>query len=402
LTTLRDDKHIRGTASAITLTLLAYFIATDIYTPSMPTLSIEFHVHSDAIQKTITFFLLGAVLSCFISGSLADHYGKRKILLYGLALAVGGSFLAVFCTTLNQLLLARFLQGLGGVIGNVVGLAIIHDHMSEQRATQLFGVIGFYLASIPALAPILGGFLTDNLGWRSNFYVLLLFFILAFLFVLKRIPKDHLHFHKSSLKVHPHKYYTMLKTRAFVFVLLLIPLFVSGEWFMISFLPFYFQETLRCSPEFYGIFFSSLLPWYACGSYFAGKYGARWDSNQSIARALLLGLAGTLILLFIAVIKVNSIYFIYLGFSFYFLSFGILFPLTTAKTLASFPNHKATALSLRMLLSSIFAFIGAQAAEIAGETQFLYLALYFCLFSVLALVLFNFRDARSRIVVPRV
>jgi len=380
--------------STITLTIIAYFVATDIYAPSMPTLSAEFHVQSDSIQKTISFFLLGAVLSCFFSGALADRYGKRKVLLYGLAIAVGGSSLAAFCITLNQLLLARFLQGLGGVISHIVGLAIIHDHTTEQRATQIFGAMGFYFASIPALAPILGGFLTDTLGWRSNFYVLLLLFTLAFWCVLKRIPQDPAHAHENPLKIRPNNYYRMFKNRPFMFVLLLSPLFISGEWFMISFLPFYFQETLHYSLGFYGIFFGALLPWYACGSYFAGKYGVRWDANQLIERALLLDLAGAFILLLTTIIRTDSVSLIYLGLSFYSLSFGILFPLTTTKILSAFPHLKATALSLRMLFSTVFAFIGAQIAEIADETQLFHLSVYFCLFSVSALVLFKLRGER--------
>lgn len=375
----------------ITLAIIAYFVSTDIYTPSMPTIAAEFHAHRDTVQQTLTFFLAGAILSCLFSGMIADRYGKRKILLAGLLIAVIGSVIAAFCATINQLLFARFLQGAGGAIGSIVGFAIVHDYTSEHKTTKVFGVLGIYFAVIPALAPALGGFLNDHLGWRSNFYVLLGLFICAFIGILKGVPKDPARAQGGKGLFRVQDYCRMLKTRPFMFVILLSPLFVSGEWFMISFLPFYFQQKLHYTPELYGFFLGSLIPWYAGGSYLAGKYGQKVGLNKLIYVGLVLGILAAFILLVTALSNPGSIILIYIGLCFFFIGFGILFPTTATKTFGFFPSFKATAGSLRSLCGTLFAFLGAEFADVPDESRLIHFALYFCLFSILAFLLFKFR-----------
>jgi DHA1 family bicyclomycin/chloramphenicol resistance-like MFS transporter len=377
--------------AAITLSIAAFYVSTDIFTPSLPTIASEFGVSQDIVQKTITFFLIGSIFSCLLSGILADRYGKKRILLIGLGIALIGSFFATFSFSINQLICARILQGVGGVTGSVVGLSIVHDFASEKKSTKLFGTMGIYFAVIPALAPVFGGFLNDHWGWRSNFYLLLVFFIFSFLAVLVAIPKDIAISRKSNNIIGWKSYLSMLGSRPFMFVIFLGPLFVSGEWFMISALPFYFQESLAYTPELYGLFLGSFMPWYACGSFLGGRYGQKFGLNNLIYVALSLGIMGALILMLTAVYKPFSSFCLYIGFSLYLFAFGILFPTTTTKTLGFSKDLKATAGSFRALFSIIFAFLGAGFAEFADDRELIHLATYFCLFSTLALVLFYFR-----------
>jgi DHA1 family bicyclomycin/chloramphenicol resistance-like MFS transporter len=377
--------------AAITLSIAAFYVSTDIFTPSLPTIAFEFGVSQDIVQKTITYFLIGSIFSCLLSGFLADRYGKKRILLIGLGVALIGSVLATFSFSINHLLYARILQGIGGVTASVIGLSIVHDYASEKKSTKLFGTMGIYFAVIPALAPVFGGFLNDHWGWKSNFYVLLVFFIFSFLAVFAAIPSDKMSLRRRRNDVSWKAYLSMLGSRPFMFVIFLSPLFVSGEWFMISALPFYFQETLAYTPELYGLFLGSFMPWYACGSFLGGRYGQSFGLNNLIYAALSLGISGAFILILTAVYKPFSSLCIYAGFSLYLLAFGILFPTTATKTLGFSKELKATAGSFRTLFSIVFAFLGARFAEFADDKELFHLAAYFCLFSIFALVLFYFR-----------
>jgi multidrug resistance protein len=379
----------------IILSIITYFISTDIYTPSMPVIAHEFNVHRDIVQRSLTYFLAGAILSCLFSGIIADHYGKRRILLGGLFIAIIGSILAAFCTSINQLLFARILQGIGGATVSVVGLAMIHDYTPAHKATKVFGTLGIYSAIVPALAPAFGGYITDYLGWRFNFHILIVLYICSFIGILKIVPKDVPDTQKKQNLFRFKDYYCMLTTRSFMFILLISPLFVSGEWFMISYLPFYIQEKFHYSPELYGLFLTSLMPWYACGSYLAGKYGQKIGLNVLIYIAITLGILASVVLFIIALTHSQSIISIYISLFIYFLGFGLLFPATTTKVFAYFPDLKATSSSLRSIVVTSFSLFGTAFADIADENQLIHFAFYFFAFSILSLFLFRFRGETS-------
>ena len=373
------------------LSVVAYFISTDIYTPSMPMIAHHFGVHKDVAQKSLTYFLAGAILSCLFSGIIADHYGKRKILLSALLIAIAGSLLAAFCASIHQLLFARLLQGIGGATINVVAIAMIHDYTPENKTTKVFGTLGIYFAVIPALAPVLGGYISGYLGWRSNFYILVILYISSYISILTIVPKDKLNEKKKQNLFQFSDYRNMLTTRTFMFILLISPIFVSAEWFLISYLPFYIQKQFQYSPESYGLFLSSLLPWYACGSYLAGKYGQKIGLSTLIYIAI--GLAGlaSLILLITAMSNYHSIIPIYISLIIYFWGFGLLFPATSTKVFAYFPNLKATTSALRAILVTSFALLGTLFADMANETQLIHLVFYFCSITILTFLLFRFR-----------
>jgi MFS family permease len=398
--TIRQDSILRllfmKIIVFITLSIIAYYVSTDIYTPSMPTIATDFQCHRDIVQKTLSSFLIGSVLSCLFSGALADRYGNRKVILLGLTVTLIGSILAVFSTNIDQLIFARFLQGLGGVVAKIVGLSIVHNYTTEAKATRLFGIMGIYFAVVPAVAPTLGGFLNDHLGWRSNFCVLFILFLFAFIGIFKVVPKDN---PTCPGETQPlfcfHDYYSMLKHWPFMAIVLITPFFVSGEWFMISFLPFYFQQVLGYTPEFYGIFLGCLIPWYASGSYLAGRYAERFGLNTLIYVALALGISASIFLLIIAFFMPGAIAWIYTALALYLVGFGILFPTTTTRTFGYFPELKATVSGLRTLCGTLFAFMGAQFAEILDETKFIHFALFFCSFSMGAFLLFKYRGEKG-------
>lgn len=361
----------------------------------MPIIAREFNVHRDIVQRSLTYFLAGAILSCLFSGIIADYYGKRRILLGGLFIAIIGSILAAFCASINELLFARILQGIGGATVSVVGLAMIHDYTPAHKATKVFGTLGIYSAIIPALAPAFGGYITDYIGWRFNFHILVVLYICSFIGILRVVPKDIPATQKKQNLFRFKDYYCMLTTRSFMFILLISPLFVSGEWFMISYLPFYIQEKFQYSPELYGLFLTSLMPWYACGSYLAGKYGQKIGLNNLIYIAITLGILASVVLFIIALTHNESIISIYISLFIYFLGFGLLFPATTTKVFAYFPDLKATSSSLRSIVVTSFSLFGTAFADIADENQLIHFAFYFFAFSMLSLFLFRFRGETS-------
>lgn len=101
------------------------YVATDIYLPSLPALSIYFHASDNEVQMTLFSYLLSFSLAPLIFGPLSDHMGRKKILIFGVALGTLSTFGCLFAQSIDWLIIARFLQGIGmGAGGNrMIGYA---------------------------------------------------------------------------------------------------------------------------------------------------------------------------------------------------------------------------------------------------------------------------------------
>ncbi len=258
-------------AFTVIIATLAYLIATDIYTPSMPAIGEYFAKDSNSVQKTLTYFLLGAVFSSLLAGYLADLYGKRRVMLIGMVIAVIGGLIAPVANSIDLLIFSRFLQGLGGAVGPAVGFSIIQDTFPEKKAIKIFGIMGMAFAIIPAFAPVLGGFINEFFGWQANFIVILALMVGSLICIWLLLPVDQPRPEDSKKQNLLQTYKTILTNRNFLVYALLVPLLYSGEWCALSFLPFYLQQKLGLSSDLYGVFIGATIVWYAVGSAIGSK-----------------------------------------------------------------------------------------------------------------------------------
>src|SRR3954451_3136663 len=100
--------------------------------PALPVLATSFGRDISIVQRTVSLFMVGIACSQIIMGPLSDRFGRRPVLLAGLGLMVAASAACIFAETLPQLIVARFLQALGGATGMVVSRAIIRDLYSRR------------------------------------------------------------------------------------------------------------------------------------------------------------------------------------------------------------------------------------------------------------------------------
>ena len=143
-------------------------IARDL-TPAQPNLA----------QLVVSAFMLGLGLGSLVTGPLSDSYGRRKIIMGGMALFILGSVLAYFARSLEVLLMARVLQGLGVAGPRIAPLAMVRDLYEGRRMAQITSFITTVFMLVPALAPSLGAVIIGWGGWRSIFLAFVLFAGLA-------------------------------------------------------------------------------------------------------------------------------------------------------------------------------------------------------------------------------
>ena len=140
--------------------------------PALPVLATNFGSDISVAQMTVSLFMVGIACSQLIMGPLSDKFGRRPVLLAGLALMVAASVACIFAQNLPQLIAARFFQALGGATGMVVSRAIIRDIYERQRVASMISLVVAALMIGQMLSPLTGGLIETAFGWRAIFYAI--------------------------------------------------------------------------------------------------------------------------------------------------------------------------------------------------------------------------------------
>ncbi|WFU27307.1 multidrug effflux MFS transporter [Bradyrhizobium sp. CB1717] len=140
--------------------------------PALPVLATNFGSDISIAQMTVSLYMVGIACSQLIMGPLSDKFGRRPVLLAGLALMVAASIGCVFAGSLPQLIAARFFQALGGATGMVVSRAIIRDLYERERVGAMISLVIAVMMIAQMLSPLTGGLIETAFGWRAIFYAI--------------------------------------------------------------------------------------------------------------------------------------------------------------------------------------------------------------------------------------
>lgn len=163
----------------IIVVFIAACIETDIYLPAFPDMMKWFSASEGAIQGLLTWNFIGICASGPLYGPLSDAFGRKKPLMAALGLFLTGSIITLFAQTIDQMLLGRIFQGLGSGGCFTLGTAIIFDAFQKDEAINALNKLNTIIPLIMAGAPMLGGFLNQAYGFRSNFLVIALFVLVS-------------------------------------------------------------------------------------------------------------------------------------------------------------------------------------------------------------------------------
>ncbi|HEY5812196.1 MAG TPA: multidrug effflux MFS transporter [Terrimicrobiaceae bacterium] len=188
----------------------------DIYVPSLPALTNHFGVSAQWIQWTIPSYLIGYSLSQLFCGALSDAWGRRRLLLIGLALYTGASLLASFSPNFWVLITLRFVQGVAVAAPGVFARAIASDSFDTHRLPAVTNYITLAWALGPILAPVIGGYLQHIFGWQAVFYFLSIYGFITLLLVSFFLPETNLHRHPLNIPTLVQQYKTVLANPIFL------------------------------------------------------------------------------------------------------------------------------------------------------------------------------------------
>lgn len=173
----------------IIFALVGVCVEIDISVPSFPDMVRYFDADVRTVQNTLTFNFIGICLSGLLYGPLSDCFGRRKIMLIGGFLFMVGSIVCTLAPTIDIMIAARFTQGIGASALLIVVYAIMADVYEGEKLTKFMGIMNATVTAFMAIAPVLGGFINQYLGWRANFTAVALLSTLTFVSLWAILPE---------------------------------------------------------------------------------------------------------------------------------------------------------------------------------------------------------------------
>jgi DHA1 family bicyclomycin/chloramphenicol resistance-like MFS transporter len=144
-------------------------LSLNILVPATPGLVVSLNTEPATVQLTVSLYLVGLAVSQLALGPLSDRFGRRPVVLFGLALTVVASFAALLADSIGELIVARSFQALGASTGIVIGRAIVRDLYDRERAASMIGWVATVMVVAPMVSPLIGGLLDTAFGWETTF-----------------------------------------------------------------------------------------------------------------------------------------------------------------------------------------------------------------------------------------
>jgi EmrB/QacA subfamily drug resistance transporter len=186
LVALRSSGGAALIAAAV-LSSAVGFLDASVVNVAVPAIGRDFGASVGALQWTLTSYLLTVAALLLLSGALADHFGRRRLLAAGLVVILVGSVLCAVAPTIQTLIGARVLQGIGAAMVVPSSLAMLNGTLRVADRARGIGVWAGLATISTTVGPYAGGWLIDHASWRAVF-LLNIPLIAAGLIVLSRVP----------------------------------------------------------------------------------------------------------------------------------------------------------------------------------------------------------------------
>ena len=333
-------------------------ITTDLYLPALPALTEGFGAPMTQAQLTLTALLLAFGLSQLVWGPLSDRFGRRPILLVGLAAYVLASVASTLSPTMGMLIVWRTVQGAAMGAGVMCARAIVRDLYTPVQGARIMskGLTG--LGVIACMSAPLGGLLSDWFNWRAALFTLAIFGALCFGLVALRFIETVPQKNRQALQPSTllRTWFGILRNPTFVAFSALTTASYGGLFTFLASSSFVFIQVLGLTKTQYGLVMFSMSFAYILGTFLCRHLLPIYGVRRSVAMASGLSLAGGTLMGILALAGLHTGWAIMLPFYLFMLGHGVLQPCGQSGAVGPFPQAAGAASALNGFFMMMAAF----------------------------------------------
>lgn len=343
-------------------------ISMAIYTPAMPELVRAFATTDAAIKMSLSLYFAGFAAAQLISGPMSDAFGRRKTSVFFLSIYLAGCLLAVTAPTIDVLLAARLIQGIGASVGITVARAVVRDQFTGAEASGIMNLIGIMLAIGPAFGPTIGGLALAAFGWQSVFVLMVGIGVIAVATIVLALKETTV---PDPTRIKPIRllsaYKELLSNPCFLFASFVLAGAVGALYAQATMLSFVLINEVKMTPTAFGV--GMLMQ---SGAYFFGSIALKLltprlgDRNSAVLGLIFSGMGGLLIALSVHFISPS---FLSIMGPVAVATFGIALttPYIITAAMAPFPHIAGSASAMMGFIQMSAGFLGGVAASLIGS-----------------------------------
>ena len=333
----------------------------DTYIPAFAGIGQALGTTPAMMQQTLSSYLFGFAFMNLFHGALADSFGRRPVVLWGVALFTLASGGCALSQSIEQLVFFRALQGVSAGAGIVVSRAIIRDLYPPAQAQKVMSQVTIYFGVAPAIAPIVGGWLFVHLGWHSVFWFLTGIGAVLWVVNLRFLPESLALPERQPFNVrHLMRGYWQLGSSArFLLLALASGIPFNGMFLYVLSAPEFLGNHLRLQPTEFFWFFVLTISGIMSGAWLSGRLAGKIPPKTQIRHGFVIMLVTAVLNLAANTLFAPHVAWSMIPIALFAFGWALMVPVVTLLVLDLHPERRGMA-------SSMQAFIGSSANGIVA------------------------------------
>lgn len=362
---LIDPARERSTLSIAVFTAAVFAllpISTDLYLPSLPVLRHDLGVTAAEAQLTLSMFIVAFGLAQLFWGPISDRFGRRPALMAGISIYMLASIGCMFAPSIEYLVAARFLQGIGACSGQVMARAIVRDLYEPKEGARIMAFMMLFFMLAPLLGPLIGGHLTVWFSWRANFVFLLAFSMAVFAAVWVCLGETNRNRDPAATNV-PQFFRNagvIWRDRTFIGYTTCVTASYCGVFTFLSASSFVFQDVFGVSPDQFGWWFMLTVSGNIVGATLCSRLTQRFALADLQLLAGAISAVGGVAILSLSLAGVAHPLAVIAPMWVFLMGHGITLPVALAAAIGPFPKIAGTASGLLGLFQLLIASVVGQ------------------------------------------
>ncbi|BCU55851.1 purine nucleoside transporter PunC [Enterobacter kobei] len=330
------------------------FLATDMYLPAFAVIQNDLQTPAAAVSASLSLFLAGFAIAQLAWGPLSDNYGRRPVLLSGLALFAVGCLGMLWVRDATWLLVLRFVQAIGVCAAAVTWQALVTDHYPAHRTNRIFATIMPLVGLSPALAPLLGSWILAHFSWQMIFMTLFVITLVLMLPALRLKPVVK----KTTSNDVPLTFATLLRSRDYRGNVLIYAACSASFFAWLTGSPFILSD-MGYGPAAIGLSYVPQTIAFLIGGYGCRAALQKWQGKQLLPWLLViyaLSVVGTWLA---GLLAGQSLTALLVPFCVMAMANGAIYPIVVAQALRPFPQATGRAAALQNTLQLGLCFLAS-------------------------------------------